>query len=37
MSQFIDFILLVGFFAVLVWAIIEYLPIIRQFIDFLIY
>jgi len=36
MDKLIDFILLVGFFAVLIWAIIEYLPIIRELIDIVI-
>ena len=36
MSQFIDFILLVGFFAILVWAIIEYLPVVRSLVNILV-
>ncbi len=35
MNKLIDFILIVGFFAILVWAIFEYLPVIRQFINIL--
>jgi len=33
MSQLIDFILLAGFFAILIWAIIEYLPVIQRLIN----
>jgi hypothetical protein len=35
-NNIIDFILIVGFFAVLVWALIEYLPAIREIISILI-
>ena len=36
MNDIIDFILIVGFFAVLVWALIEYLPAIREIIDIVV-
>lgn len=36
MDKIIDFILIVGFFAILIWAIFEYLPVIHKIINVLL-
>lgn len=36
MSKLIDSILILGFFSIFIWAVIEYLPLIRRIIDIFI-